>query len=297
MRVKLAYILVILIWATTPLSIKLGGESLPPMAGLSLRILLAFFVGSLVCTLGGYAGLNIRQHWKIYAVASVGIFPNMALVYLAAQMISSGLIALLFGLSPFFFAILARFMLGDTSLRPRKLIAIALAVGGLVLIMYDSVAISQNGAMGIFLMLLSNLIFAVSSLWVKKLNMTLAVPPLEQALGAMAFSLPGMLLSWVFVFGVEPVVFTTVSLASLLYLALVASLIGFVGYYYILKHLAAETVSLITLITPVLAMLLGVLVADEVLSAQMVAGASLILLALASYQGYGSALLRKRELR
>ena len=65
---QFAYLLVIIIWATTPLAIKLGGESFAPLAGLSLRIVLAFMVGSVICTLVGYSGLNIRRHWKLYAI-------------------------------------------------------------------------------------------------------------------------------------------------------------------------------------------------------------------------------------
>ncbi len=284
MRVQLVYLLVILIWATTPLSIKLGGESFSPMAGLSLRIMLAFLVGSIICTLGGYAGLNFRRHWKLYAAASLGIFPNMALIYMAADYISSGLISLMFGLTPFFTAVLTRPILGESALQARKLVAIALALVGLVLIFHDRSQLGEGAAMGIGLMLMSNLMFSSSSLWVKRLNRVMTVPPLEQALGAMAFSLPGMLLIWIVVFGVEPIQYTSVGIASLLYLALFASLVGFVAYYYILNHLTVEAVSLIPLITPVMAMLLGVLVADEVVTFAMMTGAALIMIALTVHQ-------------
>ena len=127
MLVRLTYVLVIFIWATTPLAIKLGGDSLAPIAGLTLRIALAFAVGSVICTLGGFAGLSIRRHWKLYFAASISLFPNMALVYFAAGYLSSGLIALLFGLTPFFTAVLAKPILGENLLQPRKVFAIALA--------------------------------------------------------------------------------------------------------------------------------------------------------------------------
>ena len=85
MLVRLTYVLVIFIWATTPLAIKLGGDSLQPIAGLTMRIALAFGVGSIICTIGGFAGLAIRRHWKLYFAASISLFPNMALVYFAAS--------------------------------------------------------------------------------------------------------------------------------------------------------------------------------------------------------------------
>ena len=61
---------------------------------------------------------------------------------------------------------------------------------------------------------------------------------------------------------------------------------GFVAYYSILKHMAVETVSLIPFITPVLAIVLGVLVANETVTVAILLGASLIFLALAIHQGF-----------
>lgn len=291
---RLNYLLVILIWATTPLAIKLGGDSLPPLAGLTLRMALAFAVGSLICTLFGLAGLNIRRHWPLYLAASISVFPNMVLVYHAAEYIPSGLMALMFGLNPLVTAVLAKPILGENLLRPRKLLAIALAVVGLLCILADDVALPPQAGLGIGLMLLSNLLFSGSALWVKRLNATLTVEPLEQALGAMAFALPGLALTWLFIVGVEPVVVSAVSLASLLYLALVASLVGFVAYYFILKTLSVEVVSLIPFVSPMLAILLGVVIADETLSGNIVVGAALILSSLLLHQGQVS-LPRRRK--
>ena len=282
---RLNDLLVIRIWATTPLAIKLGGDSLAPMAGLTLRMALAFAVGSLICTVFGLAGLNIRSHWRLYLAASISLFPNMVLVYQAAEYIPSGLMALMFGLNPLVTAVLAKPILGENLLRPRKVLAIVLAVMGLLCILADDVALPPDAALGIGLMLTSNLLFSGSALWVKRLNAQLTVEPLEQALGAMAFSLPGLVLTWVFVVGVEPLVISPTSLASLLYLALVASLVGFVAYYFILKTMSVEVVSLIPFVSPILAIVIGVLVADESLSANILVGAGLILSSLLLHQG------------
>ncbi len=285
MFVRFVYLLVIVIWATTPLSIKLGGDSLSPIAALTLRIALAFMVGSALCTLFGWAGLNIRRHWQLYLAASISLFPNMVLVYWAAQFIPSGLIALMFGLSPFFTALMAAPILGDHRWSPRKLLAVLLAAVGLLCVLADDVVVTGDSYRGIGLMLLSNVLFSGSALWVKKLNAQMVIAPLEQALGAMAFALPGLVLSWLWVFGVQPLVFSSASLASLLYLSLFASLVGFVAYYYILGALPVETVSLIPLISPVLALLIGHQLLDEPLTASMALGAGLILVALAVHQG------------
>lgn len=285
MLVRINYVAVILIWATTPLAIQLGGDTLAPIAGLTLRLVVALMAGSLLLTLCGYSGLSFRRHWKIYFAASISLFPNMALVYQAAEYLPSGLIALLFGLSPFTTVLLSGPILGESLLQPRKIIAILVALAGLLCILYDDIVVTGDSYRGIALMLLSSVLFSSSALWVKKLNATLAVEPMEQTLGAMAFALPGLVVSWVLFYGVEPIVFSPVSLGSLLYLALVASLFGFFAYYHILANMSVSAVSVIPLITPVLAMTLGVLIADETLTGPMVAGAILILFALLVHSG------------
>lgn len=286
MAVRLTYLLVIFIWTTTPLAIKLGGDTLDPMAGLSLRIAIAFLVGSTICTIAGIAVLNIKRNGILYFAGSLGLFPNMALVYFSAEYISSGLIALMFGLLPFFTAILSKPILGKSSLSSQKIIAIVLAIVGLLFIFYDDGIMIGEAYIGLILMLGSNLVFAACTLWMKKINKILNVPPFEQTLGAMAFSLPGMLITWFFVVGYEPLQFSSVSIASLLYLSLFASLVGFAAYYHILNNMSVDTVALIPLITPITAMVLGVIVADETITRAMYIGAVFILVALIIHQGF-----------
>lgn len=285
MLVRLTYTLVIIIWATTPLAIKLGGDSLAPLTSLSLRISLAFAVGCVLCTLAGWRGLLVGRHWPLYLAASLSLFPNMALVYLAAEYLPSGIISLMFALAPFFTLVLAGPMLGESLLQPRKVLALTLALSGLAILVLGDGELPADSGIGFLLMLSSNLIFSFSALWVKRLNARLSIPPFEQALGAMAFALPGLLACWWVTSERVGLSVSTVSLISLLYLAIFGSLVGFVAYYYILRQLSVESVSLIPLVTPVLAMTLGAIVMGEVVTAKMLLGAGLILLALALHQG------------
>lgn len=285
MLVRLTYALVIIIWATTPLAIKLGGDSLEPLASLSLRIVLAFGLGCVLSTLAGWQGLLVRRHWQLYLAASLSLFPNMALVYWAATYLPSGLISLLFAMAPFFTLLLSGSVLGEKNLSLRKLVALVLAFSGLGVLLIGDEALPPHSGRGILLMLGSNVVFSLSALWVKRLNTRFTVPPVEQALGAMAFALPGMGLCWWLTSASAPFSISGISLASLLYLAIFGSLVGLVAYYSILSQLSVESVSLIPLITPVVAIALGVVVMGESMSMQMLLGAGMILLALAMHQG------------
>jgi drug/metabolite transporter (DMT)-like permease len=64
-------------------------------------------------------------------------------------------------------------------------------------------------------------------------------------------------LVWWFTDGQLPAMVPPRSGAAIVYLGVFGSVIGFALYYYVIKHLEASKVALITLVTPVIALLLG----------------------------------------
>jgi drug/metabolite transporter (DMT)-like permease len=74
------------------------------------------------------------------------------------------------------------------------------------------------------------------------------------------------------------------TLGAIAYLALFGSVLGFMLYYYLLRHVEAGKTALITLVTPVLALLLGALLNAEPLDWQVWLGTLLILTGLACHQ-------------
>jgi drug/metabolite transporter (DMT)-like permease len=87
------------------------------------------------------------------------------------------------------------------------------------------------------------------------------------------------------IFGIKiPESVSLTSWIGLGYLISCGSLLGFIMYFYILKHLPTARVALITLIAPVLALIWGNLIKGEVLSFTAIIGCSILLLALALYQ-------------
>jgi drug/metabolite transporter (DMT)-like permease len=81
---------------------------------------------------------------------------------------------------------------------------------------------------------------------------------------------------------------------SILYLALLGSAIGFPLYFYLLKKLAPERVAIITLITPITALLLGAVFNGELISSKVWTGTVLIITGLAIYE-YGKYLPHVRQ--
>ncbi|HOY24343.1 MAG TPA: EamA family transporter, partial [Cellvibrio sp.] len=109
------------------------------------------------------------------------------------------------------------------------------------------------------------------------------VDAFNQAIGTLLFALPGLLLMWWYVDGHIPTTISIKSLAAVGYLSVFGSLVGAALFFYVLARMSPTAVSLITFMTPVLALILGAGVADETLSLQLWLGAGLVVLALLLY--------------
>lgn len=277
-----AYVGVIVIWSTTPLAIRLSNESFTPIASATLRMLVALVFALGLAFLLQRGGLRLWQHRKVYLAASVGIFPNMPLVYWAAEYIPSGLISVLFGLSPLVTGLAARYILGE-GFTARRMLALSVALAGMLVIFLEQMAIGERGIFGVGLMLLSTIIFSISGVYVKHFGSHLVVSPLNQTIGALVYALPGLCICWFVFDGSKPETVSSVSLSAVLYLAVIGSVLGFGAYFYILQRLSVGAVSLIPLVTPGLALILGNIVIHEPLSLQTLLGTALIVSGLAIY--------------
>ncbi|RYZ86135.1 MAG: EamA/RhaT family transporter, partial [Moraxellaceae bacterium] len=97
------------------------------------------------------------------------------------------------------------------------------------------------------------------------------------------FALPGLLFLWWFVDGHIPLTISTKSLVAVGYLSIFGSLLGAALFFYVLANMSPTAVSLITLMTPVLALVLGAWVGRESLGMQLWLGAGLVVSALLLY--------------
>ncbi len=81
--------------------------------------------------------------------------------------------------------------------------------------------------------------------------------------------------------------------AAIVYLGVLGSVVGFTLYYYVIKHLDAGRVALITLVTPVTALLLGQTLNAEFIPGRGWAGIALIGAGLLLYEWQALRQLRR----
>jgi drug/metabolite transporter (DMT)-like permease len=120
------------------------------------------------------------------------------------------------------------------------------------------------------------------------------VDPLCQTTGSLLFAAPGLLLFWYLFDGSLPQSIETESLLAVLFLAVIGSVVGFSLYYFVLSQISAVSASLITLMVPVLALILGVSIGGEDLSVRLLVGVFIVLCSLFFYLDIGYRLLAVR---
>src|SRR5690554_358955 len=107
MPVPLAYLGVVLIWATTPLAIQWGTLGSSFSFAAMLRMLMALVCALLVLAIWRIPLALHARALRSYLCAGLGLFLAMSCVYWASTRIESGLMSVIFGLSPLMTSALA----------------------------------------------------------------------------------------------------------------------------------------------------------------------------------------------
>ncbi|MFK4754256.1 DMT family transporter [Oceanobacter antarcticus] len=282
MLVIVAYLLVILIWSTTPLALQASQEGIGFFMAAMLRMTVSAMLSLPLVWIMGQRLERSRQAINSYVGGTIGIYGAMMAVYWGAHYIPSGLISVLYGLSPMLSGAIAWVWLKERELTPARVFALLVALAGLGLVVAARLDLDEQSWRGIVGTLVSVFCFALSAVWVKRSNAGLH--PMVQTSGSLLLSSVLYVLSIPFFGLVWPDPWPTRGLLSLGYLTVFGSLLGFVLYFLVLRHYSAARVTMITLIAPVLAVLWGHLLNDETLQLATLQGAGLLLLALALYQ-------------
>lgn len=284
MSVPAAYISIILIWSTTPLAIVWSGDEVGYLFGITSRMLLGVVVGLLVAIL-----MNVKLPWyaaarRTYLAAGLGLFFAMTSVYWSSRFIPSGWISVLFGLAPIITGVMATLWLAERSLSASRIFGMLLGLAGLAVMLLGSQALGPQAAYGIAGMVFSVSAYSASAVAIKRIGAD--VPALATTIGGLVVTLPLLLGVYIVTGEPLPTMVPPRAIAAIVYLGIIGSVLGFALYYYVLKHVDTTRVALITVITPVIALLLGHLLNGEAIQAEALIGTAAILSGLLLFE-YG----------
>jgi drug/metabolite transporter (DMT)-like permease len=253
---------------------------MPPALMAGIRWLAA---GTLLAAIERVRGhrLPSRAAWPGLAVAGLlFVVGGNGFVVWAEQWVPSGLTAVLLATSPFWM-VGAEAVLQDGE-RPHGWTWLGLAIGfaGIVLLVWpDMVASGPSGASflwGAAGLQLACLTWAIGSARERRRGAeqdhTLAGAALQMLVGGAILTLLGFLAG-------EPqrLAFSVRSVSALAYLVVFGSVVGYSSYLYTLQYLPVSTVSLYAYINPIIAVVLGVIVAGETFGGRSLLASGVVL--------------------
>ena len=274
------------IWGGSFFFNALALKGLPPLSIVALRVAggTTFLWGALLI-LGFGPPRGLRQWRDLMVLAVINNIVPFTLIIWGQRDIASGVAAILNATVPFFTIIVAHLFTRDEPLTTNQLAGVMVALGGIAcMVGLDAISGLGRHVIGEFTVLGAALCYGFAGVWGRRLAHH---PPLVTSASQTLLSSGVMLPLALLVDG--PAALASASGASLLVailgLGLLCTAIAYVLFFEILRTSGAGNVSLVTLIVPVNATLLGTLVLGEPLLVRHIVGIAAVALGLALIDG------------
>jgi len=244
------FLVVCISWGTTWLGIKIAVESVPPLTAAGLRFLIAFPLFLLFARLRHETIFFPRRLLAFFVFVTLGYFsvPYYLLNY-GEQYVASGLTALLFSSMPVFILIFSAIFLRER-IYLSQILGIAIGFGSLFMIIRSQgLHLDYTELLGVLAILLAAIMHALSYVITKRQGADIGVitfNTLPIGIAGLGLFMAGLVMEHPNLSAV-----TSRSWAALIYLGLVASVGGFIVYFFLLKRLSPVVLSFVFIIFPV----------------------------------------------
>lgn len=279
MKARLIWLILCCIWGSTWLFIKIGLDDLPPLTFAGIRFVIACAILVVIIRVRGLQWPRSNSDFKLLAWTGFLSFTvNYGTIFWGEQHISSGLAAVLQATIPAFGLVIAHFYLPGERMTWAKLFGVAMGILGVAVVFSNQLAVAGGKAFaGSIAVVVGSGVVAYSNVLVKSRGKHL--DPAILAAGQMFFGLIPLLLIGIPLEG-NPFKFhwTGLAVIALFYLAIVGSVIAFILYYWLVHNMDVTKSMLIALVTPVVAVVLGMIVLHEQLNWRTLVGGAMIIM-------------------
>jgi len=279
-HISSAYLTLILVWSTTALGIKWAVMGLPFSLALLGRFGLAALLALSVLAWRRQSLPLQRSDLRVYVIAGSASALSMLGTFWAAQYISSGMVAVVYGLIPLATAMFSRWIL-KTPLQTLEYLAIAVGFSGLIVIFGQKLSLTPEGFYGLGALLLSAIVQSGAAVLLK----VHAQGQSPVAVNAGALTIGTAICALIWWLSGAPLIdaLPLRSAAAVVYLASLGSVLAFSLYYWLIRECRPISVALISLITPVTSLWLGNVLNHEAFHRDELIGTGLILFGLLIY--------------
>lgn len=280
-KVWIALLALYIVWGSTYLAIRFSVETIPPFLHAALRFLIS---GAILYIWRRAAGdsLPTKSNWKATAiVGTLLLLGGNGLVALAEKNVPSGIAALVISTSPFWLVLFESLRAGGTKPNWQSLVGLVIGFGGVFLLIGPAEITGSEQQLNTFsvtLLLIAPFLWSLGSIYARGADMpksTLMSTGMQMLMGSVALFIVSIVTGELNGFN-----FGEVSLRSwwgLAYLITFGSLVGFVSYGWLLHNAPVSLTSTYAYVNPVVAVILGWLLADESLDARILLASAIII--------------------
>jgi drug/metabolite transporter (DMT)-like permease len=280
LRVVAAYVAVALVWGSTWGAIKIGVTDVPPFVFAFARAVSVASVLTLIA-------LALRQPFPrgrrtVLIATTVGLINiglTWAIIFWSEQFVPSGLVAVFGAAAPVWTAVLAHFMVKGDRLSTLKIVGLVLGLGGtIILIGAPDAAEGTPGLIATGLLAVMPITWAIAAILQSRFLTSVApIPAVAVGTWASAVLLAPLALSQL----PQGAHWTLASVLAFAWLVLFGTCFAMVVQMWLYRKLRPTTITLIQVIVPAEAILIGTLWLEESVSIRMLGGAALVVAAVA----------------
>jgi len=265
-----ALLAVYVLWGSTYYAIKIALENYPPFLLTSIRMLIAGGLMFAVLRWRGVAAPTRKQWRTILVLALMLTVLSNALVNLAEETVSTGLVAIGVAAMPLWAGFFSALRGQHPSVR--EWIGIAI---GFIGVLWLNIGTEMNaGWQGMLAVLIAPISWAYGSIWSRQQD--LPAPFMSAAaqmlLGSVGACIVGLVLGERIT--ALPALVPTM---AMLYLVVAGSIFGFTAYIWLLHHVRPALATSYAYVNPVIAVAIGALLLDEKFNSHAI-GAMLLIL-------------------
>jgi len=279
-KLLISLVVVAIVWGTTYLGIRIAVESIPPWYITSLRQGLAALIVFFFLIYKKQLVWIGWENFKIQAIAAVFmIVIANGFTTIAEKTLPSGLTSILSALTPLV-VFTGSTIMGLQKPNFKGFIGVLLGFSGVVFIFRDGLGaiIDPNYKTGVLFLSIAIMAWSFGTVFTKRnthKSKNIALTLLYQ------FSIASIIqfvLALIFTPNVNFSLWSSRSILATIYLAIFGSVIAFICYHYALKRVTAVQVSILNYINTIIAVFLGWLLLNEVITFDFVIATALIIL-------------------
>jgi drug/metabolite transporter (DMT)-like permease len=272
-KVYVALGTVYVIWGSTYLGIYYAGRTIPPLFAASTRFITAGTLMALVVRARGGTLRTTRRAFAGCVLVGCLMPGGNSILFFAERTVPTGLASLIIASVPLWVAV---WRLATRERLPWQLLAgIGVGFAGVAVVAQPSGGARWSG---ITLCVCSALAWSTGSF----LSSRIALPADPLAATSLEMLAGGFVMLPLSAFTIHHLSPSAASIAGWLYLVAVGSIVGYTAYVWLLANAPLGMVSTYAFVNPVVAITLGVLFRGEHLTWRLLAGALIVLVAVAA---------------